>query len=103
LPNRAFCYARRDAPPAGSGLYEHSTFEFVVKSPSISWFLKKAAGIETASSRLGHSSVSSLTLCHVYEIAKLKQPDPFCKHMSLEVLCKSIIGTANSMGIEIVK
>ena len=83
--------------------YKDSTFEFVVKSPSVSWFLKKAAGIETASSRPGHNAVSSLTLRHVYEIAKLKQSDPFCKHMSMEALCKSIIGTANSMGIEIVK
>ncbi|TKW15315.1 hypothetical protein SEVIR_5G229600v4 [Setaria viridis] len=83
--------------------YKDSTFEFVVKSPSVSWFLKKAAGIETASIRPGHSNVSSLTLRHVFEIAKLKQADPFRKHMSLEALCKSIIGTANSMGIEIVK
>jgi large subunit ribosomal protein L11 len=83
--------------------YKDSTFEFVVKSPSISWFLKKAAGIETTSGRPGHNMVSSLTLRHVYEIAKLKQADPFCKHTSIETLCKSIIGTANSMGIEIVK
>ncbi|KAF0929841.1 hypothetical protein E2562_025968 [Oryza meyeriana var. granulata] len=83
--------------------YKDSTFEFVVKSPSVAWFLKKAAGIETASSRPGHTVVSSLTLRHVYEIAKLKQSDPYCKHMSLGALCKSIIGTANSMGIEIVK
>nr|ACR38050.1 unknown [Zea mays] len=83
--------------------YKDSTFEFVVKSPSVSWFLKKAAGIETASTRPSHVNVSSLTLRHVYEIAKLKQADPFCKHISLEALCKSIIGTANSMGIAIVK
>ncbi|GJN09132.1 hypothetical protein PR202_ga27111 [Eleusine coracana subsp. coracana] len=84
--------------------YKDSTFEFIVKSPSVSWFLKKAAGIETASGRPGHNNmVSSLTLRHVYEITKLKQADPFCKHMSLETLSKSIIGTANSMGIEIVK
>lgn len=83
--------------------YKDSTFEFVVKSPSVSWFLKKAAGIESASSRPGHNMVTSLSLRHVYEIAKLKQSDPFCKHMSLEALCKSIIGTAKSMGIEIVK
>ncbi|GJN30255.1 hypothetical protein PR202_gb18546 [Eleusine coracana subsp. coracana] len=84
--------------------YKDSTFEVVVKSPSVSCFLREeAAGIETASSRPGHNMVSSLTLRHVYEIAKLKQADPFCKHMSLEALSKSIIGTTNSMGIEIVK
>ncbi|KAJ1298853.1 hypothetical protein BS78_01G485700 [Paspalum vaginatum] len=83
--------------------YKDRTFEFVVKSPSVSWFLKKAAGIETASGLPGHSVVSSLRLRHVYQIAKQKQSDPFCKHLSIEALCKSIIGTAKSMGIEIVK
>ena len=37
--------------------YKDSTFEFVVKSPSVSWFLKKAAGIETANSRPGRADL----------------------------------------------
>lgn len=83
--------------------YKDNTFEFTVKSPSVTWFLKKAAGIESGSSRPGHVVVSSIMLRHVYEIAKVKQSDPFCQHMSIEAICKSIIGTANSMGIEVVK
>ncbi|KAK8916116.1 hypothetical protein KSP39_PZI023191 [Platanthera zijinensis] len=83
--------------------YKDNTFEFVVKSPSVTWFLKKAAGIESGSSRPGHVVSSSITLRHVYEIAKLKQTDPYCQFMGLESICKSIIGTANSMGIKVVK
>ncbi|XP_072963216.1 uncharacterized protein [Typha angustifolia] len=83
--------------------YKDNTFEFTVKSPTVTWFLKKAAGIESGSSRPGHTVVSSITLRHVYEIAKVKQSDPFSKHMSIEAICKSIIGTANSMGIQVVK
>ncbi|XBI23172.1 hypothetical protein VPH35_064104 [Triticum aestivum] len=41
----------------------------------------------------GEDAVMSLSLRHVYEIAKLKQADPL----------QSIIGTPKSMGIEIVK
>ncbi|OAY75511.1 50S ribosomal protein L11 [Ananas comosus] len=50
--------------------YKDNTFEFTVKSPSVTWFLKKAAGIESGSGRPGHTVVSSIMLSHVYEIAK---------------------------------
>ncbi|GJN30256.1 hypothetical protein PR202_gb18547 [Eleusine coracana subsp. coracana] len=45
--------------------YKDTTFEFVVKSPSVSWFLKKAAGIETASGRPGHNMcrLSHFAMC----------------------------------------
>ncbi|KAJ3682405.1 hypothetical protein LUZ60_014978 [Juncus effusus] len=83
--------------------YKDNTFEFTVKSPSVTWFLKKAAGIESGSCWPGHVSVTEISLRHVYEIAKIKQADPFKSHLSIEAICKSIIGTANSMGIEVVK
>ncbi|KAJ3690067.1 hypothetical protein LUZ61_019231 [Rhynchospora tenuis] len=83
--------------------YKDNTFEFIVKSPSVTWFLKKAAGIESGSGRAGHVSVSTISLRHVYEIAKIKQADPTSKHLSIEAISKSIIGTANSMGLQVVK
>ncbi|KAJ3690065.1 hypothetical protein LUZ61_019229 [Rhynchospora tenuis] len=84
-------------------IYHDKSFEFIIKSPSVSWFLKKAAGIESGSGEPGHVSVSTISLRHVYEIAKIKQGDLTCKHLSIEAICKSIIGTANSMGLEVVK
>ncbi|KAJ8567722.1 hypothetical protein K7X08_019930 [Anisodus acutangulus] len=83
--------------------FKDGTFEFTVKSPSVTWYLKQAAGIEFGSGRPGHVTASTLTLKHVYEIAKIKQSDPFCQYMPLESICKSIIGTANSMGIKVQK
>ncbi|KAK9678665.1 hypothetical protein RND81_11G226000 [Saponaria officinalis] len=82
--------------------YKDSTFEFTVKSPAVSWYLKKAAGVDSASGRAGHVVVSSVTVKHVYEIAKVKKNDPGCSHLSIESICKSIVGTANSMGIKVV-
>ncbi|KAL5752274.1 hypothetical protein ACOSP7_022458 [Xanthoceras sorbifolium] len=83
--------------------FKDNTFEFTVKSPSVTWYLKKAAGVDSGSSRPGHVTASTVTLKHVYEIAKVKQSDPYCQYMSLESICKSIIGTANTMGIQVVK
>lgn len=44
-----------------------------------------------------------VSLKHVYEIAKIKLNDQPNKGMSLEEMCKCIIGTAHSCGIEVVK
>ncbi|KAF8412414.1 hypothetical protein HHK36_000378 [Tetracentron sinense] len=83
--------------------FKDNTFEFTVKSPSVTWYLKKAAGIESGSSRPGHVVASVVTLKHIYEIAKVKQSDPYCQYMSLEAISKSIIGTAKTMGIKVQK
>lgn len=83
--------------------FKDNTFEFTVKSPSVTWYLKKAAGVESGSGRPGHVTASTLSLKHVYEIAKVKQNDHYLQNMSLEAISKSIIGTANSMGITIVR
>ncbi|EOA15367.1 hypothetical protein CARUB_v10005792mg [Capsella rubella] len=82
--------------------FKDNSFEFTVKSPTVSWYIKKAAGVDKGSTRPGHLTVTTLSVRHVYEIAKVKQTDPFCQYMPLESICKSIIGTANSMGIKIV-
>ncbi|XP_042481720.1 54S ribosomal protein L19, mitochondrial-like [Macadamia integrifolia] len=83
--------------------FKDNTFEFTVKSPSVTWYLKKAAGIESGSRLPGHVVASVLNLKHIYEIAKIKQSDPYCQYLSLEGICKSIIGTANTMGIKVQK
>ncbi|KFK30186.1 hypothetical protein AALP_AA7G229100 [Arabis alpina] len=83
--------------------YKDYSFDYIVKSPSVSWYIKKAAGVVKGSTRPGHVTVTTLSVRHVYEIAKVKQSDPFCQYMPLKSICKSIIGTAKSMGIEIVK
>ena len=41
-----------------------------------------------------------VSLKQVYEIAKIKHTDP---RQSLEGLCRSIIGSARSMGIEVIR
>lgn len=43
-----------------------------------------------------------VTLKHVYEIATIKQQDPTLKFLSLETVCKQIIGIAQTCGIKVV-
>ncbi|XP_071703388.1 uncharacterized protein [Rutidosis leptorrhynchoides] len=93
-----------DAPISATvTVFKDNTFELNLRSPSVTWYLKKAAGIELGSGRAGHVVASTLTPKHIYDIAKVKQSDPYCQYMSLEAISKSIIGTANSMGIKVEK
>ncbi|RKP26519.1 mitochondrial ribosomal protein L11 [Syncephalis pseudoplumigaleata] len=78
------------------------TFTFAVKTPPTAFLLKRAAGVEKGSSTAGHASVGQLSLKHVYAIAELKQKDPNMAHLSLKSICGAVIGSARSMGIQVV-
>jgi large subunit ribosomal protein L11 len=75
--------------------YSDRTYKMDLKTPAASYFLKKAAGVETGSQTAGTSRVGSVSVKHIYEIAKVKQKDT--PHLPLESICKNIVGTANSM------
>ena len=55
------------------------------------------------SKEAGHKTAGAVSLKHVYEIAKIKQSDPGNQYISLESICRSVIGTARSMGIVVKK
>lgn len=78
------------------------TFTFEIKSPQTAHLLKQAAGVTMGSGTPGKTSVGSISLKHVYEIAKIKQTDQRHSHMSLESICKGVIGVAKTMGIDVV-
>lgn len=74
---------------------------FTIRTPPVSYLLKKAAGVDKGSSNPRLEKVGTVTLKHVYEIAKIKQQDIHLAHLSLEALCKSIIASAQTCGIEV--
>jgi len=82
--------------------YADRTFQFATKTPPTSWFLKKAAQITSGSELAGQKEVGTVTLRHIYEIAKIKQQDELLDYIELKSLCKSIIGSARSMGLSVV-
>jgi large subunit ribosomal protein L11 len=75
------------------------SFTFVTKTPPVSFFLKRAAGVTLGSK--GGEAVGTVTLAQVYEIARVKQTDPALAHIPLDRLCASVVGTARSMGITV--
>ncbi len=78
------------------------SFTFVTKSPPNSYFLKKAAGIEKGSQTTGKgSTVGRITMAQIREIAERKMPDLNAK--DIEGACRMLIGSARSMGLEVME
>ena len=102
--NAATDHLLPDTPtPVVLTAYTNRTFDFVTKSPPASWFLLRCAGIDKGAARPGHETVGTVTLKQIYEIALAKQRvDKHLQALPLEGICRSIMGTATSMGIEVV-
>ena len=79
------------------------TYELTIHSPPASFLLKQAAGIQRGTMYCGREIAGKITLKHLYEIAAIKIQDPSNALLSMEQMCKALIGTARQCGIEIVK
>jgi len=66
----------------------------------VSYFLKKAAGVESGAKTVGTQIVGKVTKQQVEEIAKQKMPDLNCD--SIESAVRTVAGTARSMGLDVV-
>lgn len=88
--------------PVSLAAFNNRTFTFECKTPPTSWFLKKCAGIEKGSKRPGHDIVATVHVKQIYEIALVKKRDEAFASVGLEQLCRCIMGSALSMGIQVV-
>lgn len=86
--------------PAIVTVYSDRSFSFVIKTPPVSYLLKKAAGIEKGSGEVPRVKSGKITRSQVEEIAKAKLAD--LNADNLEAALRIVEGTARSMGIEIV-
>ena len=80
-------------------IYKDRSYSFVTKTPPAAVLLKQAAGIAKGSARPNRDKVASVQMKQVEEIAKTKMPD--LNANDLEAAKKIILGTAQSMGLEI--
>lgn len=78
------------------------TFAFEMNSPPVSHFLKTAAGIEKGAQKPGREVAGTVTLKQIYEIAKIKKQDSNNRNIPLKSVCRSVIGSARSMGIQVI-
>ena len=79
--------------------FTDKSFEWSFSSPPASFLLLKAAGISSGSSKPGHARSGTISLKHLYEIAKVKKSEKGNEFVPLQSICSSIIGSSKSMGL----
>ena len=82
-------------------VFQDRSFSFITKTPPVSYFLKKAAGIEFGAKTVGTQIVGRVTKAQVEEIAKQKMPDLNCD--TVESAMAQVVGSARSMGLQVVE
>ena len=79
--------------------YQDRSFTFEMKTPPVSYFLKKAAKLDSGSKTPGREAVGQVTKAQVREIAEQKMKDLNCA--TIEAAMKMIEGSARSMGLTV--
>ena len=85
--------------PVTITIYADRSFTFEMKSAPVSFFLKKAAKIQSGSKTPGVSVAGSVTRAQIKEIAEKKMVDLNCD--TVESAMAMIEGSARSMGMEV--
>ena len=81
--------------------YADRSFTFVTKTPPVSFLLRRAAGIEKGSSTPGRQVAGKVTVAQCREIAEQKMKD--LNAYDLEAATRIVMGSARSMGLEVVE
>ena len=79
--------------------YQDRSFTFEMKTPPVSYFLKKAAKLDSGSKTPGRETVGEVTKKQVREIAEQKMKDLNCD--TVDAAMKMIEGSARSMGLTV--
>ncbi len=85
--------------PVTITVYQDRSFTFEMKTPPVSYFIKKAAKLESASKAPGRDKAGKITKAQVKEIAEPKMKDLNCN--TIEAAMSMVEGSARSMGIEV--
>ena len=80
-------------------IYQDKSFTFEMRTPPVSFFLKKAAKLESGAKAPGRDKVGKVTKAQVKEIAQQKMADLNCD--TVEAAMAMVEGSARSMGIEV--
>lgn len=82
--------------------YADKSFTYIMKTPPVTYFIKKAAKITSGSQKTGITApVAKITMSQVAEIAKQKMQD--LNAHDIDAANQMIIGSARSMGVEVVE
>ena len=86
--------------PVEITIFEDRSFTFITKTPPTPVLLREAAGLDKGSQTPGRTSAGKVTQAQIASIAETKMPD--LNANDIEAAKKQVLGTARSMGLEVV-
>lgn len=89
-----------EVTPVVLTIYKDRSFTFEIKTPPVSYLIKKALKIESGSATPNKVKVGSLSKAQILEIARQKMTDLNCDDE--DAAFKTVAGTARSMGVDVV-
>ena len=81
--------------------FSDRSFSFETKTPPAAFLLRKAAKIDKGSAEPNKNKVGKVTMKQVREIAEMKMPD--LNANDLDAAAKIVVGSARSMGLDVVE
>ena len=85
--------------PTVISYYQDKSFDMEIKTPPASYYLKKAAKLQSGAKTPGRSTAGTVTTKQVREIAEAKWKD--LNANDIDAAMQIILGSARSMGIEV--
>lgn len=82
-------------------VYNQTSFEIEIKTPSTVDLLKKVSGIKKGSSTAKKSSIGFILLQEIYHLVHFKRCSKKLHHLKAVSLSRSVVGTAISMGLSV--
>jgi large subunit ribosomal protein L11 len=98
--NAATAQMGTDVIPVELSVYSDRSFDFILKTPPAANLILKAIGIEKGSGKNLVTRAGKITKAQIREIAERKMPD--LNTTDIEQACRSIEGTARSMGVDVI-
>jgi len=80
-------------------VYTDRSFEFIMKLPPVSYYIKKALKLKSGSKKPGRDFVGTISKEQVKQIAESKMPDLNCS--TIESAMNIVAGQCRSMGVKV--
>jgi large subunit ribosomal protein L11 len=80
-------------------VFVDKSFSFETKKPPVSFYIKRAAGLDKGTGETGREVVGRVTMQQLQDIAEEKMPD--LNAFDMDGALQMLIGSARSMGIEV--
>ncbi len=87
--------------PVVMTVYEDRSFDFIIKSPTATYLIKKAVGVDKGSGETPKKKVGKVSKKQLEELAKEKMEDLNAYDVAQAV--NILAGTAQSMGIDVIE